>query len=639
MRRLRSAAPWLLGVLAASLMLSLLFAFASFQYTGSDDAPILRSFMGYEGGEPATFHLYLHTALAWLLWGLAKLFPGVAWFSIVQLLLLWFSQVVIVKSCAQLSRRHGYTVWPGALAGLLFLLAYAVFITARISYTTTAALLGAAAVAQLCSVDFGRERRGGVFGPIVGSALLLLCAYCLRQISVLPPLCFWLLVLAAKLLATFGKQKRPWAKAKPVLAGALATALLFGAFAAVREADIRLSNTRPLLDWQAERIKLFDYSDFDETTRPETLAQIGWSDSEFTLFTYWYFLDDNMSTDALRTLNAQQAADDAALSVGDRLGATFALVQDCLRQNPAIRYGIWAALSMALAALFMAAFRRERNPWAWLAIVLAVLGGAALLLYLGYSGRLPMRAAASVLYPCAAFLWCAWLGAFASRRPQGLNPNAHAPIDAEERALRAQAAAELSTAAPHATAPTAETPAQPAPEPPAKQTPRTVRTVSALLLVAALIACTWAGVLAGLTMAREVRPATAEEAELSTDVNMADLDAYALENPDILFIYDLSQLGDHRLFPATPAEGLAGNALFWGGYPARTPGWYQAFAKYGITTFDATLFLRDNVLLASTDPEPWPSLMAHIAEAAGTDVDWEYYDSIGYVNFFRIYTY
>ena len=394
---------------------------------GSDDAPILRSFMGYEGGAPATFHLYLHTALAWLLWGLAKLFPGVAWFSIVQLLLLWFSQVVIVKSFAQLSRRRGYTVWLGALAGLLFLLCYTVFITARISYTTTAALLGAAAVAQLASVDLGRERRGGVFGPIVGSALLLLCAYCLRQISVLPPLCFWLLALAIKLLTAFGKKRRPWAKAKPVLAGALATALLFGTFAAVREADIRLSNTRPLLDWQAERIKLFDYSDFDETTRPETLAQIGWSDSEFTLFTYWYFLDDNMSTEALRTLNVQQAADDAALTAGDRLSATLALVQDCLRQNPAIRYGVWAAVFMALAGLFMAAFRRKRNPWAWLAIVLAVLGGAALLLYLGYSGRLPMRAAASVLYPCAAFLWCAWLGAFASRRPQGPEPQRTRP--------------------------------------------------------------------------------------------------------------------------------------------------------------------------------------------------------------------
>jgi hypothetical protein len=645
MTRIRNAAPWLLGILTASLLFALLFAFGSFQYTGSDDAPILRSFMGYEGGEPATFHLYLHTAFAWLLWGLAKLAPGVAWFSILQLLLLWLSQVVIVKSMAQLTRRRGYTVWPGALLGALFLTAYAVFVTGRISYTTTSALLGAAAVAQLASVDFGRLRRRGVTGPLIGSALLLLCAYCLRQISVLPLLCFWLLMLAAKLLLAFGKARRPWAAAKPVFAGVLATALLFGTFAAVREADIRLSNTRPLLDWQAERIQLLDYSDFDKTTKPETLQSIGWSDSEFTLFTYWYFLDDNMTTEALRTLNAQQTADDAGITLANRLNATLTTVQNALRGNAAIRYGLWAALAMGLAALALAAYRRERNPWAFLSIILAVLGGAALLGYLGFSGRLPMRAAASVLYPMAAFLWSGCLGAFLTRSLPPAAPVAQAAQGAAAQAEPTPPASPAAngpqppaSAAPHAAAQPTHAPAQPAPEPPAKPNPL-LRVAALAVLVISMGVCAVYSLAACADMAQGVQPPPPNEEVTNSDMNMADLDSYALENPDTLFIYDLSQFGDHRLFPHTPVEGLAGNALFWGGYPARTPSWYGTFAKYGITALDATVFLADNVLLASTDPEPWPSLLAHIAETAGADVEWEYYDSYGYVNFYRIYTY
>ena len=156
---------------------------------------------------------------------------------------------------------------------------------------------------------------------------------------------------------------------------------------------------------------------------------------------------------------------------------------------------------------------------------------------------------------------------------------------------------------------------------------------------AALAAAVWLCGVAALDMAALVRPAPRDEEVTNSDQNMADLDAYALENPDTLFLYDLSQFGDHRLFPQTPAEGLAGNALFWGGYPARTPSWYRTFAKYGVTSFDPTLFLRDNVLLASTDPEPWPSLMQHIAENTDENVDWEYYDSTGYVNLFRIVTF
>ncbi len=641
MQKIRNAAPWLLGILAASLMFALLFAFSSFQYSGSDDAPILRSFMGYEGGQPATFHLYLHTAFAWLLWGLAKLAPGVAWFSILQLALLWFSQVVLVKSFAQLSRRRGYSVWPGALAGALFLLGYAVFVTCRISFTTTSALVGAAAVAQLASVDFAREKRAAVTGPIIGSALLLLCTYCLRQISVLPPLCFWFLMLLAKLLVAFGKGRKPWKAARPVLAGALATGLLFGAFAAVREADIRLSGTRPLLDWQAERISLFDYTDFGSTTRPETLAKVGWSDSEFTLFTYWYFMDDNMTTEALHTLNAQQIADDEALTPKDRAKATAVTLQNAMDQFPAIRYGTWAALAMALAALAMAAYRRERNPWAYTAMIASVLGGALLLAYLAYSGRLPMRAAASVLYPFAAFVWCACLGAFVSRRLPGRNPAVRKQHGRHARRLPPKPGAQPSPAAPLTAAHPDTRAAQPAPEPAAKPNPnpRLRALLRSLPFMAAMVLCLWACILAGHTMAVDVQPPQQGEEVTNSDVNMADLDAYALENPDTLFIYDMSQLGDHRLFPATPAEGLAGNTLFWGGYPARTPSWYATLAKYGLAELDATLFLADNVLLASTDPEPWPSLMAYIAQGTAQSVEWEYYDTIGYVNIFRIYTY
>ena len=633
MQRIRNAAPWLLGILAASLLFALLFAFSSFQYSGSDDAPILRSFMGYEGGEPATFHLYLHTALAWLLWGLAKLAPGVAWFSILQLALLWFSQVVIVKSFAQLTRRRGFTVWPGTMLGILFLAGYAVYVTCRVSYTTTSALIGAAAVAQLASVDFGRRR--SAFGPVLGSIGLLLCAYCLRQISVLPPLCFWALMFAAKLRIAFGKGRRPWRHARSALAGALAGALLFGAFAALREEDIRLSGTRPLLNWQAERIKLFDYTDFDSTTTPETLAKLGWSDSEFTLFTYWYFLDDNMTVEAMQTLNAQQVKDDTARTAGDRLRGALTTTLAALRRDPFVRYGAWAALAMALAALTLALRRRQNRLWPSLATVAAVLGGALLLGYLGYSGRLPMRAAVSVLFPCAAFLWGACLGAFDGGpmpAPEEPAVPARAQIISEGQAVPASVQPSpgdpAADAQPHAAKPRPRASAQ-------GHAPRATTPV----FFAALAAAVWLCGVAALDMAALVRPAPRDEEVTNSDQNMADLDAYALENPDTLIIYDMSQLGDHRLFPETPAEGLAGNALFWGGYPARTPSWYQTFAKYGVTSFDPTLFLRDNVLLASTDPEPWPSLMQHIEESTDENVDWEYYDSTGYVNLFRIVTF
>lgn len=651
MRHLRKAMPWLLGILAATLLFSALLAFANLQYIGSDDTPILRSFMGYEGGEPATFHLYLHTALAWLLWGSAKLFPGVAWFSILQLTFLWFSQAVVVKSLAQLSRRRGIGVWPGALAGVLFLVGFTVYVTARVSYTTTSALLGAAAVAQLASVDFTAARGRAVTGPVIGSALLLLAAYSLRQISVLPPLCFWLLLFAGKLLTAHGPGKRPWRLARPAMLGALAAALLFGLFAGVRALDIRLNRAEEFLRWQNERIKLLDYTDYDSTTTPETLAALGWSENEFTLFTYWYFMDDNISTAALETLNTQQTADDAGLTTGDRLRATGDTVLASLRDNPALRQALWAALAMAAAALCAAAYRRERDPWGPLCIVCAILGSALLTAYLGYTGRLPMRALASVLFPMAAYLFAA---VFAPGLPPRQNeaPAAQTVHPAVAPAVKPltetsgdppaapagnpSAAASDDPPATRAGDPPAAPANAPLPTPPAAPQAARVWLIPLALGVAVAL---WMTVAAVTTTAVALRPTLnvmGEDALTSADETLTDLDAYAAQHPETLFITDLSLVSDHRLFPDT-SQGVPGNVMFWGGYPARSPSWYRMLAQYGITELNAGIFLRDNVRVASTDPEPWPSLMAYVAEYGGDTVDWEYDDSVGYVNFFRLY--
>jgi len=619
MRRFRKATPWLLGILIASLLFGALLVFSNYQYIGSDDTPILRSFMGYEGGEPATFHLYLHTAFAWLLWSLAKLAPGIAWFSILQLFLLWFSQVVIVKSLVQLSQRRGWHAWPGALSGAVFLAMFTVYVTCRISYTTTAALAGAAAVAHLISMDFTVENRKSVIRSIVGSTLLLLCAYCLRQISVLPPLCFWVLALVIKLLAAFGGKKRPWRLARPVFTGMIVTALLFALFAGVRAADIRLNHAEAFLKWQNERIKLFDYTDYDSTTTPETLQKLGWSDSEFTLFTYWYFMDDNISTTALETLNAQQAADDAGITTADHVAAMGNTIFSSLRDNPATQQGFWATLAMAAAALFAAALRRYRHPWAYVSILLAVAGGALLLCYLGWTGRLPMRAAVSVLFPMAAYLFAALFG-FTEASPVETPQTKHAtPVSLPtDTAISAD-----------------ENPATPAAvHPAARPLPLMVVPMAISLLV-----CLWFTFGIVSMTAESLRPtldAMGEDALTSSNETLTDLDTYAAQHPDTLFITDLSLVSDHRLFPDTSA-GIPGNVVFWGGYPARSPSWYRMLAKYGITELNASIFLRDNVMLASTDPEPWPSLMSYVTESGGDTVDWDYADSLGYVNFFRIY--
>ncbi len=262
----------------------------------------------------------------------------------------------------------------------------------------------------------------------------------------------------------------------------------------------------------------------------------------------------------------------------------------------------------------------------------AVLGGGLLLFYLGYTGRLPMRAALSVLLPMAAYLYCALPGlAPPPARPVPPSEPEPAPAAAPPAEARASRPPRRVPAATLASRPPRRVLAATL----ASRPPR--RALVAALALLALGGCAWATASAVAVNAPLIRPMTDEEENYGT-LNLNDLDAYALDNPDTLFIYDLSLVSDHRLFPDT-SRGIPGNVMFWGGYPARSPHWYRMLAKFGITELNASVFLRDDVLLASTDAQPWDCMMGYVQESTDENVDWSFYDTYGYLYFFQLETY
>lgn len=584
--------PWLLGILAATLLFALLGAYTSFFYIGTDDAPILRSFMGYEGGVPASFNICIHTFLAWLLHGLALIAPGIAWYSIYQLVLLWFSCVVLVKSAVCCARRSRLPLWAGAVAGTLFLFVYTAFIACRLSFTTTSALAGAAGVAQLFSIDYPKGKAGTVLRGMLLSIGLLLCCYSLRQIGAVPPLVFWagalLLVWLtyykpAATKATPGVQQPapPLAGLKPFLLGILICALSFGVFAGARTIEIKARGLEEHLAWQNARSRLFDYTEFGSNTSQEVLDALGWSQEKLTLVANWYFLDPDITIEAFDALYAGQPA--ATRTPADRMAALPTTVRGFFQNHPVWGHGCLLMLALALVSITAQAFVKGHSPWLWLAAVGGALAGAALLLFLAYQGRLPLRAGVSVLLPAAAYLLC--LALWSLSPPQGAGP--------------------------------------------------TRRALVAVLSAGCLV-------LAGLGLWQNaqdlyIEPDPDREA-LST--MYPDLDEYALMDPDILFIHDLSLIGDSRLFPDT-SEGIPGNIMFWGGFNARSPSWNHQLKTHGIDpdAFSPEVFLREDVIVAGTDGSPWNSLLAHVRQSTGQEVDWYFHGEYGYDYFYDLYTY
>jgi len=577
MKRYQKTVPWLLGLLLATLLFAVLAGYNTFEYSGTDDSPILRSFMGYEGGEPAHYSMLIHPAMAWLLWGLAKLAPGVAWFSLFQLFFLWFSSAVVIKSMARCATLQERPLWVGALFGILAVGAGALYFNCRVSFTTTAAWMGAAAVAQLASIDWQHGANRSVRLGLYLSIALLIGCYFLRQISVLPPLAFWLLGLCVVALT----HRKAWQQApkwKPLATGVAVCVGCLLLLTGMRAVETKALHLEEFYRWQDTSSQLLDYSDMENITPSDAaLQEIGWSREEYTLFTYWYFMDDNINSETMTQLY-HSTFQTAKLSVPERLRQSVATVFNALSQNPSQAWCFGLGLVASALCLLICAMHGFHRVWVWLGSIAAPLLAFALLGYLGWEGRLPMRAMVSVTLPMT--LTSLWL------LLQSLTPVSGA----------------------------------------------TFRNTISLILCALLL---FPGVVSTAQAWKGAQPPAPSEDGEETPI-VEDLDNYALDNPDTLFIYDLSLVCDNRMFPST-ANGVPGNVMFWGGHPARSISWYATLQKYGITKLDASLFTRDNVLMVSTDPEPWPSLMAYIGEETGESVDWEYMDTFGYLNFFRIY--
>ena len=543
------AKPWFWGVVLATLILLLLYCAIPVRFALNDDAYVLRSSMGYEGGEPATFHRFMHTVFAWLLYGLAKLVPTLAWYTLLQIFLLWLSASVIIKSFAQLAERRGFPLWTGVAVGLLFLGSFALYYLVRITHTFTAALCGAAAVAQLLSIDFSDRRK--LFPRLAGSVGMLLCSYFLRDFASYASLAFWLFVIGIKLLSGFGRGREPWARAKPVVLCVAYTGLLLLAFAGVRVLDIRWSGAQEYVRWQKARLPAMDYLRF-ENASGETLEAIDWSVNLRELAGRWYFLDDRINADAFEAITAQIRRD-SQQTLPMLIRSKGRETLDFFAQENRLLAALIGGMLTAACGLLVTAACRRRIKWVLIGSLLALTGGAGFVMILVLKYQLLTRAVMCAFAPMGIVLY----GCLFS-------------LDES-------------------------TPLQPKICSFAKKT--WLRVVTALVLAAALA---MNGVASFLSLREAVctaRNSVAESAPVKA------LDAYALQHPQYLFIHDWSLTANEIAFPDV-AEGIPANVIFWGGWQLGLPSWRRTMEAFSITGLSPDIFLRGDVLLASRSSSP-----------------------------------
>ena len=388
---MRKHRAWIAGGVMALVLWLVLFAFADVYFGANDDQFLLRTFTGGAPAGASTFHLYIHAMYAFPLSWLNAAFPGVAWVSILEIVLLWLAMTTIAKSMMQIfERKNRFAL--GAVFSACFLLLFESYLCARPTYTIVAASLSAACVLQILSADCENGTDGRIIRSMMYALLLLVLCYGLRQMTSLPAIAFAGVAFLHRFFTCFWKKR----SVKPLLVTLAAVAVVMGGLAAAREIEITARGQRDYLAWQQARISVLDYITL-ENISPEGREAIGWSDAQVTLLDNWYTMEEAVSTEAFRYVRENEYNAQTRTSPG-------AAILDFRTRSPLVAFSLIVLFGVGVCCV-LGLMMQKKGLWTFLALMAAAGGCLVLLAYLALQGRLPYRAVMVPVLPAAALVF------------------------------------------------------------------------------------------------------------------------------------------------------------------------------------------------------------------------------------------
>ena len=389
---------WLWGAGITALLWGFLLCFSDIYFAANDDQFILRAMTGFQPGGTPDFHPFLLGFYVYPLRWLQRFFPGVAWYSLLELLLLALALTVILKSLLQCWLRAGRRLRTGLLLCAGYAALYGSNYLARVTFTVTGAMLGAAAVAQILSIDCQSASDRSLLRAMTLAILLLILCYGLRQLSLVPVLGYCGIAFLLRFCSFFGFGKQTKRSARPMLVAAGLALLILGGLFAGRALEIRLKQKQDALQWQQARSQVLDYINL-KSLPSEALESVGWTDEQRILLDKWNTMDEAISTEALRSVRKNWYNSETTTTAG-------AAIEDLRWRSPWFVRTMVVLFGLGLFALFCAFRNRRENPWLPLALLMTGLLCFLFFCYLALKGRLPYRAVTVALLPAAAMVFC-----------------------------------------------------------------------------------------------------------------------------------------------------------------------------------------------------------------------------------------
>ena len=390
---------WLIGIGMATALWLFVACFADVYFPTNDDKFLLRTFTGESPDGVPSFHIIIHGMYVYPLMWLNRLVPDFAWISVLEIVLMWLSTAVILKSmilCFERDER-AHSLLYGCFAAICYALMFLFYLCARPTFSTITATLGAAAAAHILSMNSVEKTDGQIYRSMLFGLLLVVLGYGLREEVLLPALGFCGIAFLYQFVSFFGWGKNQRRSIRPLLCVALTVVLAAGGLVFGRQAEIRLRGQQEYYDWHMARSNVMDFLTIDELSEESTEA-VGWTRTQTALLDAWYTMEEDFSTEAFTYISSQEENQQTRKTPG-------ASLWDFRTRAPLIFLSIIILFVIGVGCLAGLALKRK-GLWVFLTLMAAAAGFFAMFVWLAIQGRLLYRVVMIPLLPAAALVFC-----------------------------------------------------------------------------------------------------------------------------------------------------------------------------------------------------------------------------------------
>lgn len=549
--------PYLFAAFLVALFMGAVYLLFGTVFDTIDDYNVMMTLAGEKTGEPYWQLTFYSPCLSWAISLLYQLNNSVQWYSLIEIAMIYSSLVVIFARLFIAAKKVTIPIAVSIILSAVFFIIFFMYPVQRMQFTATSALLGTAAVSIICSIDLAskdsnktltKQLAWSVFFMFLCFAERLSAGYCL--------LVFWTIALAFKWFSKTPRPQRRKKKRKILLAFAAGVVLCGSLY--ITDFTIRhTGDNANYMEYNEYRAAFQDYPKPSYDQAKELYDSIGWGEEVYDLAASVSYLDESINKDSLKTIAESEEYQEVqpglygAIKLGVRLLVT----------NNEAKGMFIALVGLLLAILFVIRSTWKRNKAAAKQTLLKTLVflflSVILAFYLCLEGRFPLRSFQCISIPLSTILLILLLNIASS-------PEIKSPTEVVSSEIQIKDSARESSLK--------------------------------LLAYTILILSLGASCYICQAYVKELH-AKRDSASL---YKMAQVESYAISNPDKVFVYDFSIANSANAYDPfrIHPEGLT-NLIISGGSYTYTGAFYDQLEENGLSDLYGESLLDDNVYYIS----------------------------------------